>query len=163
MFVFIQVVISQMNGQDYPSHSVHIFNVGKSRLKLSRGWINKTRESYSTAMQVHDWWLLLSLPCFMSMICTHVRSFLFCTMTQLCGVRGGGNAASKSLFWQARKGVSYVLTFETERDRNAAIILARKHALDSHVSLTCPLMHYFSPKRNIWKTLIAVYYWIDDS
>ncbi|XP_057547626.1 stomatal closure-related actin-binding protein 3-like [Amaranthus tricolor] len=101
------VVISQMNGQDYPSHSVHIFNVGKSRLKLSRGWINKTRESYSTAMQ-------------------------------LCGVRGGGNAASKSLFWQARKGVSYVLTFETERDRNAAIILARKHALDSHVELAGP-------------------------
>ncbi|XP_021744542.1 stomatal closure-related actin-binding protein 3-like [Chenopodium quinoa] len=101
------VVISQMNGQDYPSHSVHVFHVGKSRMKLSRGWINKTRESYSTSMQ-------------------------------LCGVRGGGNAASKSLFWQARKGLSYVLTFETERDRNSAIMIARKYALDCHVVLAGP-------------------------
>ncbi|XP_021745598.1 stomatal closure-related actin-binding protein 3-like [Chenopodium quinoa] len=101
------VVISQMNGHDYPSHSVHVFHVGKSRIKLSRGWINKTRESYSTSMQ-------------------------------LCGVRGGGNAASKSLFWQPRKGLSYVLTFETERDRNAAIMIARKYALDCHVVLAGP-------------------------
>lgn len=101
------VVISQMNGHDYPSHSVHVFHVGRSRLKLSRGWINKTRESYSTSMQ-------------------------------LCGVRGGGNAASKSLFWQVRKGLSYVLTFESERDRNAAIMIARKYALDCHVELIGP-------------------------
>lgn len=101
------VMISQMNGHDYPSRSVHVFHVGKSRVKLSRGWINKTRESYSTSMQ-------------------------------LCGVRGGGNAASKSLFWQPRKGLSYVLTFESERDRNAAIMIARKYALDCHVVLTGP-------------------------
>ena len=55
---------------------------------------------------------------------------------QLCGVRGGGNAASKSLFWQARKGLSYVLTFESERDRNAAIMIARKYALDCNVSVS---------------------------
>jgi hypothetical protein len=48
----MQVVISQMNGQDHPSHSVHVFNVGKMRLKLCRGWITKAREIYSASMQV---------------------------------------------------------------------------------------------------------------
>jgi hypothetical protein len=45
------VVISQMNGQDYASRS-HVFTVGKTRIKLSRGWITKARELYSTSMQV---------------------------------------------------------------------------------------------------------------
>ncbi|KAH9621037.1 hypothetical protein KSS87_000277 [Heliosperma pusillum] len=101
------VVISQMNAHDYPSHSLHVLHVGKSRIKLCRGWMTKTRESYSTSMQ-------------------------------LCGVRGGGNAASKSLFWQVRKGLSYVLTFESERDRNSAIMIARKHALDCNTVLAGP-------------------------
>lgn len=101
------VVISQMNGHDYPSHSVHVFHIGKTRMKLGRGWLTKTKESYSTSMQ-------------------------------LCGVRGGGDAASKSLFWQARKGLSYVLTFESEKDRNAAIMIARKYALDCDVMLAGP-------------------------
>ncbi|KAH9738833.1 Stomatal closure-related actin-binding protein 2 [Citrus sinensis] len=100
------VVISQMNGQDYSSHSNHCFNVGKLRIKLCRGWITKSREIYHTSMQ-------------------------------LCGVRGDGNAAAKSLFWQARKGLSYVLTFESEKERNAAIMIARKHALDcNHLSIS---------------------------
>ncbi|KAJ8449760.1 hypothetical protein Cgig2_001416 [Carnegiea gigantea] len=97
-----KVVISQMNAHDYPSRSVHVFHVGKTKIKLRRGWMYKTRESYSTTMQ-------------------------------LCGARGGVSAASKSLFWQARKGLSYVLAFESERDRNAAIIVARKYALDCNV------------------------------
>ncbi|GLT95718.1 hypothetical protein SLE2022_133840 [Rubroshorea leprosula] len=101
------VVISQMNGQDHPSHSTHVFNVGKMRIKLCRGWITKSRENYSTSMQ-------------------------------LCGVRGDGNAAAKSLFWQPRKGLSYELTFESERERNAAIIVARKYALDCNVKLAGP-------------------------
>ncbi|KAH9738841.1 Stomatal closure-related actin-binding protein 2 [Citrus sinensis] len=45
------VVISQMNGQDYSSHSNHCFNVGKLRIKLCRGWITKSREIYHTSMQ----------------------------------------------------------------------------------------------------------------
>ncbi|KAG5242515.1 stomatal closure-related actin-binding protein [Salix suchowensis] len=93
------VVISQMNGQDHASHSVHAFNVGKMRIKLCRGWITKAREIYS-----------------MSML--------------LCGVRTSSNTAAKSLFWQPRKGLSFVLTFNSERDRNAAIMLARKYAYD---------------------------------
>ncbi|KAI7991142.1 Stomatal closure-related actin-binding protein 1 [Camellia lanceoleosa] len=84
-----EVVISQMNGQNYSSRSVHLFHVGKMRMKLCKGWITKARESYSTSMQ-------------------------------LCGFRGGGNSAAKSLFWQARKGQSFVLVFESERERNAA-------------------------------------------
>jgi len=101
------VVISQMNGQDHPSHSVHVFHVGKMRIKLCRGWITKARENYSLSMQ-------------------------------LCGVRGDGNNAAKALFWQPRKGLSIVLTFESERERNAAIMLARKYALDCNVLLAGP-------------------------
>ncbi|KAF5737623.1 stomatal closure-related actin-binding protein 2-like [Tripterygium wilfordii] len=98
------VVISQVNGQDHPSHSVHVFNVGKMRIKLCRGWITKAREIYSMSMQ-------------------------------LCGLRVDSNAAAKQLFWQARKGLSYVLTFDSERERNAAIIVARKYAQDFNVML----------------------------
>ena len=96
-----------MNGCDYPSHSVHVLHVGKTRIELCRGWMSKTRESCSTSME-------------------------------LGGVRGSVSVASKSLFWQARKGLSYVLTFESERDRNAAIIIARKCALDYHIILVGP-------------------------
>ncbi|XP_054802604.1 stomatal closure-related actin-binding protein 2-like isoform X2 [Prosopis cineraria] len=101
------VVISQMNGQDHSSHSVHAFNVGRMRIKLSRGWITKAREIYSPSMQ-------------------------------LCGVRSDTSNAAKALFWQARKGLSFVLTFESERDRNAAIMVARKYALDCNVVLAGP-------------------------
>ncbi|GAB4843961.1 Stomatal closure- actin-binding protein 2 [Ancistrocladus abbreviatus] len=101
------VVVSQMNGQDHSSHSTHVFHVGKMRMKLCRGWMTKSRESYSSSMQ-------------------------------LFGYRGGGNAAAKSLFWQARKGLSFVLKFESERERNGAIILARKCALDCNVVLAGP-------------------------
>ncbi|MED6160886.1 hypothetical protein PIB30_055488 [Stylosanthes scabra] len=57
---------------------------------------------------------------------------------QLCGVRGDASNAAKTLFWQARKGLSFLLTFESERDRNAAIMVARKHALDCNVVLAGP-------------------------
>ncbi|KAI4340480.1 hypothetical protein MLD38_025310 [Melastoma candidum] len=56
---------------------------------------------------------------------------------QLCGVRGGGNAAPQSLFWQVR-GTSYVLAFESERERNAAILLARRFAYDCNIILAGP-------------------------
>lgn len=57
---------------------------------------------------------------------------------QLWGYRGDSNAAAKSLFYQPRKGLSYVLAFESERERNAAIMVARKHALDCNVKLSGP-------------------------
>ncbi|KAJ7976565.1 Stomatal closure-related actin-binding protein 1 [Quillaja saponaria] len=101
------VVISKMNGQDHPSHSVHAFHVGKMRIKLCRGWITKAREIYSPSMQ-------------------------------LCGVRGDVSNAAKVLFWQPRRGLSFLLTFGSERDRNAAIMIARKYALDCHVVLAGP-------------------------
>ncbi|GAB2295620.1 Stomatal closure- actin-binding protein 3 [Dionaea muscipula] len=105
------VVVSQMNGQDNPSHSVHVLHVGKTRMKLSRGWMTKSRESYTSSMQ-------------------------------LCGVRGSCNndaaTTTKSLLWQVKKGLSFVLKFESERERNAAIMLARKHAFNSNVVLAGP-------------------------
>ncbi|KAI4363967.1 hypothetical protein MLD38_020116 [Melastoma candidum] len=105
------VIVSQMNGHDHPSHSSHILNVGKTRMKLCRGWISKAREIYSTSMQ-------------------------------LCGVRSDGSNAAREVFWQARKGLSFVLTFVSERERNAALILARKYALDSNVELAGPDDHH---------------------
>lgn len=73
-----------------------------------------------------------------------VHSLFFLANFQLCGSRGGGNAAAKAVFWQARKGLSYTLAFETDRDRNAAIILARKFASNCNVCLvTVPRIWFF--------------------
>ncbi|KAG6477348.1 hypothetical protein ZIOFF_066601 [Zingiber officinale] len=56
----------------------------------------------------------------------------------LCGVRGGGNAAARSLLWQVRKGLTFTLAFEFERERNAAIMLARRFAFDCNIVLAGP-------------------------
>ncbi|CAN1337590.1 Stomatal closure-related actin-binding protein 3 [Linum perenne] len=102
------VTISQINGQDNSSQSVHSFSVGKTRIKLSRGWITKGRDIYSASMK-------------------------------LCGARTISSiAAAKSLFWQPRKGLSFVLKFETEQERNAAIMIARRFSLDCNVILAGP-------------------------
>ncbi|KAK0604769.1 hypothetical protein LWI29_019213 [Acer saccharum] len=96
-----------MNGVDHPSESIHVFHVGKMRIKLCKGKTAIAKEYYSTAMQ-------------------------------LCGVRGGGNAAAQAIFWQAKKGVSFVLAFESERERNAAIMLSRRFAFDCNITLAGP-------------------------
>ncbi|XP_027330629.1 stomatal closure-related actin-binding protein 1 isoform X2 [Abrus precatorius] len=57
---------------------------------------------------------------------------------QLCGVRGGGNAAAQALFWQPKQGHSFILAFESERERNAAIMLARRFAFDCNIMLAGP-------------------------
>ncbi|KAK1278291.1 hypothetical protein QJS04_geneDACA003286 [Acorus gramineus] len=101
------VVIVQMNGQDYSSNSIHVFHVGKMRIKLCKGRNTKADEQYSTSMQ-------------------------------LCGVRGGGNAAAQALFWQAKKGLYFTLAFESDRERNAAIMLARRFAFDCNIMLAGP-------------------------
>ncbi|RAL45916.1 hypothetical protein DM860_006070 [Cuscuta australis] len=69
---------------------------------------------------------------------TNVAKEYYSTSMQLCGVRGGGNAAAQAAFWQAKPGVSFVLVFETERERNAAIMLARRFAYDCNVVLVGP-------------------------
>lgn len=101
------VVIVQKNGNDYESDLVHVFHIGKLRLKLSKGRTAKAKNYYSTSMQ-------------------------------LCGVRGGGNAAAQSIFWQVQKGLSFSLAFESDRERNAAIMLARRFAIDCNVVLAGP-------------------------
>lgn len=62
----------------------------------------------------------------------------YSTSMQLCGVRGGGNAAAQAAFWQAKVGLSFVLAFESERERNAAIMLARRFAFDCNIMLAGP-------------------------
>ncbi|KAH9790320.1 Stomatal closure-related actin-binding protein 1 [Citrus sinensis] len=105
--VEFHVVVTQMNGVDHPSESIHVLHVGKMRIKLCKGKMTIAKEYYSTSMQ-------------------------------LCGVRGGGNAAAQALFWQAKKGVSFVLAFESERERNATIMLARRFAFDCNIMLAGP-------------------------
>ncbi|TYI48644.1 hypothetical protein E1A91_D13G262500v1 [Gossypium mustelinum] len=105
--VEFNVIVTQMNGVDQPSESIHVLHVGKMRMKLRKGKTAIAKEYYSSAMQ-------------------------------LCGVRGGGNAAAQALFWLAKKGFSVVLAFESERDRNAAIMLARRFAFDCNIMLAGP-------------------------
>ncbi|XP_062171920.1 stomatal closure-related actin-binding protein 1 [Alnus glutinosa] len=102
-----KVVVTQMNGVNYASESIHVLHVGKMRIKLCKGKTTLAKEYYSTLMQ-------------------------------LCGVRGGGNAAAQALFWQAKKGLSFVIAFESERERNAAIMLARRFAFDCNIMLAGP-------------------------
>ena len=52
MSIAFQVVVLQMNGNDYSSNSIHVFHIGKLRLKLSKGKTAKAKEFYSSAMQV---------------------------------------------------------------------------------------------------------------
>lgn len=66
--------------------------------------------------------------------------------SQLCGVRGGGNAAAQAAFWQPKMGLTFVLAFETERERNAAIMLARRFAFDCNVSNTKQFLSESKPK-----------------
>ncbi|XP_024021217.1 stomatal closure-related actin-binding protein 1 [Morus notabilis] len=105
--VEFNVVITQMNGVNQQSESIHVFHIGKMRIKLCKGKTTVAKEYYSTSMQ-------------------------------LCGVRGGGNAAAQALFWQAKKGLSFVLAFESERERNAALMLARRFAFDCNIMLAGP-------------------------
>ncbi|KAK6138253.1 hypothetical protein DH2020_028000 [Rehmannia glutinosa] len=49
--------------------------------------------------------------------------------------RGGGNAAAQSVYWQAKIGLSFILAFESERERNAAIMLARRFAFDCNTEV----------------------------
>ncbi|KAK6925500.1 Stomatal closure-related actin-binding protein, coiled-coil domain [Dillenia turbinata] len=102
------VVITQMNGMDRPSESIHVLHVGKMRMKICKGKLTVAKEYYSSSMQ-------------------------------LCGVRGGGNAAAQALFWDAKKGLSFILAFESERERNAAIMLARRFAFDCNFEAFFPL------------------------
>ncbi|KAH8953853.1 hypothetical protein BDL97_08G048800 [Sphagnum fallax] len=62
----------------------------------------------------------------------------------LCGARGGGQAAMRSLYWVANKGLSLMLVLESERERNAAIMLSRRFASDQNVALLGPDDQLFS-------------------
>ncbi|KAH9602170.1 hypothetical protein KSS87_018437 [Heliosperma pusillum] len=101
------VVVTQINGVDQQSQSIHVLHVGKMRMKLCKGKTTVAKEYYSTSMQ-------------------------------LCGVRGGGNAAAQAVFWQVKSGLSFIVAFESGRDRNAAILLARRFAFDCNITLAGP-------------------------
>ncbi|XP_061356369.1 stomatal closure-related actin-binding protein 1-like isoform X2 [Gastrolobium bilobum] len=69
---------------------------------------------------------------------TTIAKEYYSSSMQLCGVRGGGNAAAQALFWQPKQGLSFVLAFESVRERNAAIMLARRFAFDCNIILAGP-------------------------
>ncbi|CAK9209451.1 unnamed protein product [Sphagnum troendelagicum] len=62
----------------------------------------------------------------------------YSSIVQLCGARGGGQAAARALYWVPNKGLSLMLVLESERERNAAIMLARRFACDQNVTLVGP-------------------------
>ncbi|XP_020107754.1 stomatal closure-related actin-binding protein 1-like isoform X2 [Ananas comosus] len=101
------VVVVQENGNDCDVDPIHVLNIGRLRMKLSRGKAVVAKEFYSSSMQ-------------------------------LCGARGGGNAAAQTLFWRPKKGLHLTLAFESVRERNAAIMLARRFAIDCNIMLAGP-------------------------
>ncbi|KAL5199118.1 hypothetical protein ABZP36_002630 [Zizania latifolia] len=69
---------------------------------------------------------------------TVIAKEFYSSLMQLCGVRGGGDAAPQAIYWQPRKDLSLVLGFETTRERNSAIMLARRYAIDCNIVLAGP-------------------------
>ncbi|KAL1552998.1 Stomatal closure-related actin-binding protein 1 [Salvia divinorum] len=69
---------------------------------------------------------------------TTIAKEYYSNSMQLCGIRGGGNAAAQSVYWQVKTGLSFILAFESERERNAAIMLARRFAFDCNIALAGP-------------------------
>lgn len=69
---------------------------------------------------------------------TVVAKEFYSPSMQLCGVRGGGDAAPQAMFWQPCEDLSLVLGFETARERNSAIMLARRFAIDCNIVLVGP-------------------------
>jgi len=67
-----------------------------------------------------------------------VAKEFYSSSMQLCGVRGRGDAAPQAIFWQPRKELSFVLGFETTRERNSALMLARRFAMDCNIILAGP-------------------------
>jgi hypothetical protein len=57
---------------------------------------------------------------------------------QVCGARGGGDAAARSMYWVAHKNSTFMLVLDSERERNAAIMLARRFAFDCNIILGGP-------------------------
>jgi hypothetical protein len=73
-----------------------------------------------------------------------LKAFCCCFSLQLCGVRGGGEAASQAMFWRPRNDLSLVLAFESTRERNTAIMLARRFAVDCNVRAFAKHHHHQS-------------------
>ncbi|KAG8079549.1 hypothetical protein GUJ93_ZPchr0007g3065 [Zizania palustris] len=69
---------------------------------------------------------------------TVIAKEFYSSSMQLCGVRGSGDAAPQAIYWQPRKDLSLVLGFETTRERNSAIMLARRYAIDCNIVLAGP-------------------------
>ncbi|KAL3687071.1 hypothetical protein R1sor_013380 [Riccia sorocarpa] len=62
----------------------------------------------------------------------------YSTNMQLCGARGGGDSAAQGLYWVPKKGMTFMLVLESERERNAAILLARKFSKLGNIHLGGP-------------------------
>lgn len=63
---------------------------------------------------------------------------IYSTAMKLCGARGGGDSAAQGLFWVPKKDQTFMLVLESVRERNAAIILARRFAKLHNIELGGP-------------------------
>jgi hypothetical protein len=136
-----------VNGVAQPADSLHVLCIGRLRMRLARGASVAAKEFYSSSMQVLHRNHFHHLKCAEELASRSLivgrwyseaqRSLYYLIYTicfQLCGVRGGGDAAPQAIFWQPRKELSFVLGFETTRERNSALMLARRFAMDCNVS-----------------------------
>ncbi|RHN66658.1 hypothetical protein MtrunA17_Chr3g0093711 [Medicago truncatula] len=99
--------------------------------------VTQTNDSHHSTESIH----ILNVGKMRMKLCkgkTTIAKEFYSSSMQLCGVRGGGNAAAQALFWQPKQGLSFVLAFESERERNAAIMLARRFAFDCNIVLAGP-------------------------
>ena len=67
LFFIFQVILTQVNGVNHPSESIHALHVGKMRIKLCKGKNTIAKEYYSSSMQVN--WILLN---FFQFGCEHL-------------------------------------------------------------------------------------------
>jgi hypothetical protein len=101
------------NGETVEKQPLYTFDVHELRIKLYRRHILEAVAEYSTSMQ-------------------------------LCGARGGGDSAALGLFWvpkteeAPKTDQSFLLVLESERERNAAMMLARKFAKLQNIVLGRP-------------------------
>ena len=57
---------------------------------------------------------------------------------QVCGARGGGDAAAQGLFLALSPALVFMLACEASRERNAAIMLIRRFAQEVGINLGGP-------------------------
>ena len=135
------VVVVQRNGEMQDRREVHQLEVLPSKLKLKRAGRTRYKEDYTAAMQARA-------PGGPSPAIGVARAALLrlalsrvggeAARAQVCGARGGGDAAAQGLFLALGPHLVFMLACESARQRNAAIMLIRHFAAEKGLSILGP-------------------------